>query len=571
MVSQLNPSTRPQVLTTLIEGVDCHLLEDYLRDQLSKDQYDLLANLALLKLYQFNPTLCSPTAVLSILFLSLAHAPFSPDFTLAWSLLSDSFVVGGTLPPPPQSSSDDDDEEGDAAFNRAPAEPHGERETAEQLRDLSSLLLARKFRLFWQTLRTPGPSDAPFVRDTMAALLASATGFEARVRDSISLEIVSSFKGIEKKMLESFLGVEAGSPVVAEIIAKRGWTLEGTVVHIPSNESNSPTSTLQREQISIDHIGKLVASPESSRDEGAFVQQLSRASTSTSTSTGTTKRKRPRTTTSGSGKRAADPQSGSSASSIPLPHYTVVRATGANDKSNPHIIKINPGVTDGSPSRWPQGVVLNKGHVENNGSINWYEAQPKDEGRHLSMRFAVGNELAERLDLKSVKAGAPVVIRLRNDGVDVNNGSLMTGGQKEVWILDAFPDHYKYFLRHSGRSEAKDRIDPSVFGLGKSKVPRFSEPSAPAPSPTVQAPATDPGQSTSATPLSANLDTEMADVVDSNVTRDESTGDAMEVEIAAPSRVVDAQATSAVAVVQAATVTTSISAPITVRSSFLFS
>ncbi|KAK4702652.1 hypothetical protein P7C70_g3565, partial [Phenoliferia sp. Uapishka_3] len=131
---------------------------------------------------------------------------------------------------------------------------------------------------------------------------------------------------------------------------------------------------------------------------------------------------------------------------------------------NPHIIKINPGVTDGSPSRWPQGVVLNEGHVENNGAKNWYEAVPKDEGRHLSMRFAVGNELAEWLDLKSVKAGASVVIRLRNDGIDVTNGSLMPGGQKEVWILDAFPDHYKYFLHHSGRSEVKDRIDPYVFG-----------------------------------------------------------------------------------------------------------
>ncbi|KAL8278648.1 hypothetical protein RQP46_008940 [Phenoliferia psychrophenolica] len=259
--SQLSPATRPQVLTTLIEGVDrynpsnCHLLEDYLRDQLAKDQYDLLANLALLKLYQFNPTLCSPTAVRSILFLSLAHAPFSPDFTLAWSLLSDSFVVGGPLPPPAPTSDDDDDEDTSAGNNTT--EPHGERETAELLQQLSALILARKFRLFWSTLRTADKDDKPFVRDSIKALLASATGFEARCRDSISREIEPSFKGLERKMLESFLGVEAGSPVVAEIVATRGWTLDGAVVHIPANESNSPTSTLQREHISIDQLSRV--------------------------------------------------------------------------------------------------------------------------------------------------------------------------------------------------------------------------------------------------------------------------------------------------------------------------
>lgn len=218
-----------------------------MQDQLAKDQYDLLANLALLKLYQFNPTLCSPTAVLSILFLSLAHAPFSPDFTLAWSLLSDSFVVGGPLPPPPPSDDDDDEDE------LAPPQPHGERETADALRELSALLLARKFRLFWAALRTPAPTDAPHVRDTITALLASATGFEARVRESISQEIEPSFKGLSRKMLESFLGLEGASFCYGMVCSETGGL---TFARTSFQHSRIPCSRRGRRQARLDPRGR---------------------------------------------------------------------------------------------------------------------------------------------------------------------------------------------------------------------------------------------------------------------------------------------------------------------------
>lgn len=162
---------------------------------------------------QFNPAICSPSAALSVLFLALAHAPFSPDFSLAWSLLSDSFAVGGALPPAAPSDDgddEDDDEDGPAArAGGAPAEPHGEKETAERLLALSKLMQARKFRDFWRLYRdgdAQGPREGD-VRDGIDSLARSAPAFDSRVRESIAREVERSFRSIAKPTLETFLGV----------------------------------------------------------------------------------------------------------------------------------------------------------------------------------------------------------------------------------------------------------------------------------------------------------------------------------------------------------------------------
>lgn len=181
--------------------LDCHLLEEYLQQQLTSDTYDLLANLALLKLYQFNPSLLSPSATLSILFLSLSHAPFQPDFTLAWSLLSDSFVNGAALPSVQAGSDDEEDEP-------QPAQDQGEKVVAERLRQLSAFLQARQFRAFWKTLRQGEEGEDTKVKAGVSDLLAQAKGFEERVRESISVEVEATFKGVATKTIESFLGLE---------------------------------------------------------------------------------------------------------------------------------------------------------------------------------------------------------------------------------------------------------------------------------------------------------------------------------------------------------------------------
>lgn len=182
------------------------------QDQLSTGTYDLLSNLALLKLYQFNPALLSPSSTLSILFLSLTHAPFSPDFSLCWSLLSDSFVTGSVLPPLPLTAEEEEDldEEEQAARMRVPAPAHGERETAERLDGMSKLLQARRFKAFWALLRLGGEGGdkEEEVRALVGGLREEAMRHEEALRDKIVKEVADSFKAVERKTLESFLGFE---------------------------------------------------------------------------------------------------------------------------------------------------------------------------------------------------------------------------------------------------------------------------------------------------------------------------------------------------------------------------
>lgn len=200
--------------------------------------------------------------MLSSLFLSLVHAPFARDFSLHWALLSDSFAIGASLPPPAPSDADSDDSQASHS-NSAPAQPKGERETAERLALLSGLLHGRQFNKFWATLRTGAGVEKgereDEVRSLLGGLTKSAQGFEDTLRERIAAEVEASFVGLAKPTVNSFLGLPAGSSSELKALAeKRGWTVEGETVKIPKNESNSPASTLQRERIEIDQLEKLL-------------------------------------------------------------------------------------------------------------------------------------------------------------------------------------------------------------------------------------------------------------------------------------------------------------------------
>ncbi|BGP57443.1 hypothetical protein JCM8202v2_005086 [Rhodotorula sphaerocarpa] len=242
---------RPAHIETLISGVDrynpsnVHLLEDYLQQQLAND-------------HQFNPAILSPPATLSILFLSLVHAPFSPDFSLAWALLSDSFVVGAALPPAAPDSDDDDDEEDSAAAAR-PAEPRGEKQTAARLFELSSLLQARKLRAFWTLYRTgrPDAEREDEVRARMEGLAAATKGAEQRVRICVAQEVERSFRSLDRKTLEGFLGAQEAAQV-DELAKARGWTVRDGEVLLPANDSNTPKAQVTHERIEIEQLTRLL-------------------------------------------------------------------------------------------------------------------------------------------------------------------------------------------------------------------------------------------------------------------------------------------------------------------------
>lgn len=66
-------------------------LEQYVDAQVAEDTYDLEANLAILKLYQFNPTCFKTEYVVSILLKALANLPHT-DFILCKCLIDPQLV-----------------------------------------------------------------------------------------------------------------------------------------------------------------------------------------------------------------------------------------------------------------------------------------------------------------------------------------------------------------------------------------------------------------------------------------------------------------------------------------------
>ena len=181
------------------------MLQAHLLTQLASSSYDLAANLALLKLYQFNPPLLETASTLQIIFLAIVNNPFGPDSLLVKALLADTFINGNSLPPHPDN---DDDEE---------RQPEGEREIVDKLQELSDALLARKFSTFWEiinALRVDGGDKAEMqVKAGIRELMEVTVGWETKLRGEILAQVQDTFTGIKREVVERFLGLDSASRV----------------------------------------------------------------------------------------------------------------------------------------------------------------------------------------------------------------------------------------------------------------------------------------------------------------------------------------------------------------------
>ena len=117
-------------------------LERYVDMQAKENGYDLEANLALLKLYQFNPHNLSMPYVEKVLLKSLTNLPHS-DFSLCKSLLTIDVLEGDP--------------------------------TIKSIIYLADLLETCMFKEFWVKLRSPGVPE----------LVRSIAGFEDSIRKVI--------------------------------------------------------------------------------------------------------------------------------------------------------------------------------------------------------------------------------------------------------------------------------------------------------------------------------------------------------------------------------------------------
>ena len=131
-----SPSSRNDAIDTLIHGVDRYnpgnlpMMEDYLREQMEQGEQDLLANLAILKLYQFNPQLSNPEIIINILTQALSSTVHGPDFNLCLSLLREPLAI----------LADTDGDEGDGGLETV----------MPWLQNLHNLTRSCQFTSFWK-------------------------------------------------------------------------------------------------------------------------------------------------------------------------------------------------------------------------------------------------------------------------------------------------------------------------------------------------------------------------------------------------------------------------------------
>jgi len=230
----VTPPTRPELIESLVSGVDRYnpsnigILEDYLYHQIRTREYDCLANLAILKLYQFNPDLYNPDVVVNILVKALASVPF-PDFNLSVALLDDRSSNANVEEPDP-----------------LPA-------LLPYLVNMHSLLQQCRFPAFWTLYR----SDAlESLRDNYTV---EVVGFEDSIREVAVRAVKATFQSIGSTRLGSYLDLEGEE--LEEYIARLRWKLDSAtgVVELPPNPDNQIASTVVQEDIKLQQLNKVIS------------------------------------------------------------------------------------------------------------------------------------------------------------------------------------------------------------------------------------------------------------------------------------------------------------------------
>ncbi|XP_041350614.1 eukaryotic translation initiation factor 3 subunit K-like [Gigantopelta aegis] len=206
-------------VASLLRGIERYnpenliTLERYVEMQARENTYDLEANLAILKLYQFNPGYFQIGMTATILLKALTNLPHT-DFMLCKCLID--------------TVRQDEDQ-------------------ILKILHLAYLLETCQFRAFWTELQTHP--------DIIAGIL----GFEDSIRKFVCHVVGATYQTIPVKTLQELLG-DITESLVNQWISKYGWTLmEDEMVFIVSQEENIKTKNIT-EKITFDSVAAVMAS-----------------------------------------------------------------------------------------------------------------------------------------------------------------------------------------------------------------------------------------------------------------------------------------------------------------------
>lgn len=187
------------------------VIETYVEKQAKENSYDLEANLAVLKIYQFNPSLLDLDITYLILLKALTNLPHT-DFVLCKCLLL------------PAQTGDD---------------------TVRDIIYLADILEQCDFALFWSRVEeTPD-------------LFNKVTGFFDSIRKYVCHVVGITFQTIEKQYLSRLLG-DVSSATLNAWIKKYDWKEQGDLVFISNQDENIKTKNIT-EKIEFENLAPLMA------------------------------------------------------------------------------------------------------------------------------------------------------------------------------------------------------------------------------------------------------------------------------------------------------------------------
>jgi len=199
----LSPADRykPETIATL---------EKHAESQFADGSYDVDANLALLKLYQFHPSKRNLDVIVKVLLKSLMALP-DADFSLCCALLGEDSLG---------------------------------HEAVQQVWALQQLLEQCKFAEFWKQV---SKSNLPFKQ---------CKGFDEAVQTFCVRILESTFQTAPIALVSRWLNMDEAH--TKSFLEKRGWTAQGADWAVPGSKENTPKPVLVQENLKFEQLTKLI-------------------------------------------------------------------------------------------------------------------------------------------------------------------------------------------------------------------------------------------------------------------------------------------------------------------------
>uniref|UniRef100_A0A0L8FVJ9 Eukaryotic translation initiation factor 3 subunit K n=1 Tax=Octopus bimaculoides TaxID=37653 RepID=A0A0L8FVJ9_OCTBM len=219
-------------VASLLKGIDRYnpdnltTLEQYVKMQVDENTYDLEANLAVLKLYQFNPGNYNESVTIYILLKALTNLPHT-DFNLCHCFLSAKNLNS---------------------------------EDVQKVFFLADLLEKCQFKTFWKC--NDFFSSAALLQilahiDDLPHMVYDVVGFEDSIRKYICHVIGICYDTISRKVFAELLGC-IPEMQLNQWIAKYGWKLiDSDTIFIAVQEENIKTKNI-KETITLENVAAIM-------------------------------------------------------------------------------------------------------------------------------------------------------------------------------------------------------------------------------------------------------------------------------------------------------------------------